>query len=219
MKRILSTLLALALFALINSTAHAANISKGVQEVSGDFNVGYTYSTQESFMSTEYGASTKKETDSLSGTIRVGYGYFVTDNIQIGASLSETMTTNKPYSWGTPEAYTANTYQTALDANAKYHFLQFTKMTVPVVPFAGVQAGYVHVYNKFKNYAKQQTESNSDTIGYGGMAGAKVFFSENMALNAEFNYRHFDVEIYKDMPKVKTDDLRWLVGLSYYFGK
>lgn len=220
MKRILSTFVALTLFSLTYSAAQAANISKGVSELSGDLNLTYDYQTQGAAVSSQYGNINESKTDTLGGIVRLGYGYFITDNVQLGANVSENISSTKPYTGGNPEAFTTNIYQSSLDATAKYHFLQLTKKSIPLVPYVGAQAGYVHVTVKRKNdFNKKQETYNADSIGYGGMAGVKFFFTESLALNAELNYKHFDVELLKGLPKLKHDQISGLLGLSYYFGK
>jgi len=220
MKRMYSATVALAALLLACGSAFAANISQGVSEVSGDLNLSYDYTTQSSAVSPQYGTVNKSETDTYGGIIRLGYGYFLTNEIQVGAAASESISSSKPYRQGTPESFTTDTFQTTIDVNTKYHFLQLTKKKIPVVPFVGVQLGYVNYYVKKKNeFNKQQEEYNANALGIGGMAGLKIFVSENMAINTEFNYRHFQVELLKGLPQEKHNQFTGLIGLSYYFDK
>lgn len=220
MKRLYSVTVAMAALLLVGSAAHAANISKGVSELSGDVNITYDYQTQGSAVSPTFGNINESKTDTLSGIVRFGYGYFITDAIQLGGNISENISSSKPYTGGNPEAFTTEVFQTSLDATAKYHFMQLTKKKIPLVPYAGLQAGYVHVTVKRKNdFNKQQETYNADALGFGGMAGVKFFITENLALNGELNYKHFDVELLKGLPKFKHDQISALFGLSYYFDK
>ena len=220
MKRMYFATMALAALLLACGSAFAANISQGVSEVSGDLNLSYDYKTQESAVSPQFGTVNKSETDTLSGIIRLGYGYFLTDEIQIGATASESISSSKPYKQGTPESFVTETFQTSIDANIKYHFLQLTKKQIPVVPYIGAQLGYVNYHLKQKNdFNKQQEEYDANALGAGGMAGLKIFVTENMAINTEFNYRYFQVELLKGLPQEKHNQFFGLIGLSYYFDK
>lgn len=220
MKRIYTATVALAALLLACGPVSAANISKGVSEVSGDLNLSYDYKTQNSAVSSQYGTINKSETDTFGGLIRLGYGYFLTDEIQVGATASESISSSKPYKQGTPESFVTNTFQTSVDATVKYHFLQLTRRQIPVVPYIGAQLGYVNYHLKQKNeFNKQQEEYDANTFGIGGMGGLKIFVTENLAVNAEFNYKHFEVELLKGVPHEKHNQFLGLVGLSYYFDK
>jgi opacity protein-like surface antigen len=220
MKRIYSATVALAALLLACSPVSAANISQGVSEISGDLNLSYDFKTQNSAVSPQYGTINKSETDTYGGQIRLGYGYFITDEIQVGATASESISASKPYQQGTPASYTAETFQTSFDATAKYHFLQLTRKQIPVVPYIGAQLGYVNYHSKQKNqFNKQQEEYDANSLGIGGMGGLKIFVTENMAINTEFNYKHFQVELLKGVPQEKHNQFIGLIGLSYYFDK
>jgi opacity protein-like surface antigen len=203
---------------MISATANAAALAKGNSEVSGDFNITYNFMQQGEYRSPSGATYQKSETDSLSGIIRVGYGYFLTDALEIGGSAQETITSTKMFAAGANEVFPVDTYTFNLDAFLKYHFI---KKGWVVVPFVGVQGGWVNLYQKQTDTVggnKTSIEKTGNAGSIGGMAGAKIFVTENVAVNAEFNYRHYGVE-FKDLPTVKSDVFSWLLGLSYYFGK
>ncbi len=204
---------------LVCSAAQAAAIGKGASEITGDFNISYEHTEVGSYRSTSGLDSPKTQSDALSGTLRVGYGYFLTDAVQLGSTISETITSTKPFVENELNSFTQDTYTFNLDLFARYHF--YKKGSV-FVPYVGAQAGWINYYQKQKETVGGTTSNvgrNGNAISYGGMAGVKYFLDENTSLNAEMNYRRYDIDLGKDAPTATHDVLKWLIGLSYYFGK
>lgn len=131
------------------------------------------------------------------------YGYFITDHIQLGGSvlyMGNTAKTNDEKS--TSDAI-------GIDLNGKYHF--YSKGQT-VVPYLGVQAGYLDLS------AKSDGDSASGSaFSYGGMGGLKFFITEKISFNTELNYRRYKMSI--ESIKANVNQLTLLLGFSVYFGK
>lgn len=182
--------------------AQAAAINKGAIELSTDANVTFSHSEVPN-----------SSTNTTSGTMRVGCGYFILDGLQVGGSVMDTLSESKTTG---SDSTDSNTFD--LDLFVKYHIYPkvwaSNHVLKAIVPYVGVQGGWINVYSKTKG-----ASTSGDSISYGGMGGIKYFISEDVSLNGEYNYRHYDVTIGKNNPKTTSDDSKILFGFSVYFGR
>ncbi|MCL4456718.1 MAG: porin family protein [Nitrospirae bacterium] len=134
------------------------------------------------------------------------YGYFITDHIQLGGSVLYMGQTSKT----ADEKSTSDA--TGIDLYGKYHFYSKGQS---VVPYLGVQAGYLDIS------AKSDGDSASgDAFSYGGMGGLKFFITEKISFNTELNYRRYKMDITSGGTKVgvNVNNLTLLLGLFREIG-
>ena len=122
--------------------------------------------------------------------IWVAGGYFFTDHIEVNITPR--------IMYMESDAYETTTYSVL--ANLKYNFF---KKGWTTIPYVGLQAGV----------SSYEADDDSDSaFSYGGMAGLKFFFTEDISLNLEGNYLRTTSDIDEDQTSV-------LLGLTFYFGE
>lgn len=119
--------------------------------------------------------------------VQVAGGVFVSDNTQVGGSVTQTSLYN---------SFTVTLR--LINGFVKYHF----NPNEPVVTYVGAQAGMAFI----------EFDSTSDSgLSYGAMAGAKYFVSANLSLNGEASLSQSKIA---DTSATQT---MLQVGMSYYF--
>lgn len=187
---ILCLMIAASIFMVTNVYAAGAQIGKGSSEVFGMLSYTNTVSKTES-------SDDKNTTNTALYT--VGYGYFVTDRVQLGIShLGILAKSDSDSSSDTLSIL-------GFDGFVKYHFLD---KGATLVPYVGLQAGYL---------SAKYNDDKGDAMTYGAMGGLKYFVSENVTLNTELNYRHYDLKSRSSDDKAKSDTIGVLIGFSVYF--
>ena len=115
----------------------------------------------------------KDGTEASISVVNVTYGYYITPAWQVATSIMVMR----------EELVGSESTSTGMDIQGKYHFT-FEKL--PVTPFIGLQAGYMHL----------DSGSNEDGSGsYGFLAGVKYFASSNTSVNLEFNWKRSDIDL------------------------
>lgn len=175
--------LILGLFVL--GTLLNASNSFAVESLKGNWSLGLYSALNHSEIETY-------ESDSI--LISGSLGYFLTDHIEI--NFSPTFATNET------EGAEVNLYNYL--GSVIYNFYGSGWQTVPYV---GLQTGMTSADFKYED------DSYSDTrFSLGWMAGLKVFLTENLSLDVEFNYM-VAIDLFEDL-KMSTI----FIGFTWYLG-
>ena len=130
---------------------------------------------------------------SLAGAV----GYFFTDHFEV--NLAPIIFMIDP-----DEGDETTTYSVL--GNAKYNFYQ---EGWTVVPYLGVQAGV-------SGYEREGDDDSA--FSYGGMAGTKVFVTEDVSLNFELNYLYTQFDEDDGGNELDSTTISFFVGFAWYFG-
>jgi opacity protein-like surface antigen len=195
---ILCLMIAASIFMATSVYAAGSKVGQGSSEAFGQL----TFSNK----------TTKPDTGDSKTTIKsaiytIGYGYFLTDQIQLGVAHMGSLfkiSEDSSSSDGELSIY-------GIDAFAKYHFM--TKGAT-LVPYLGIQGGWIRSKMSISTDGGGG-DTSANAFSYGAMGGLKYFVSDNVSINTELNYRHYDLKF--DDYKMKTDDISVLIGFSVYF--
>jgi hypothetical protein len=196
--KIKNTVLFIALGVILSSTTAFAGVRKGATEIDTNWLFSYT-----------------KADTTNSGSIggRFGFYRFLTDQLQLGASVQDFYTHSESKTPATrvgtitvPGTTSKNDNNNlGLNVVAKVYL---AKKTSVVAPFLGVQGGFATM--------NSTGDVNLTGSSYGGIVGLKIFTSEDAALNLEANYSHNTLK--GNGISSSNDDFKALIGFAVFFG-
>ena len=138
--------------------------------------------------------------ESNSTIVNASLGYFLTDHVEL--NFSPTMARNKTESF----EMSFNNYF----GNVKYNFYGSNWQAVPYI---GLQGGVTKIDLKYEDENPDNSVSYDDTsYSFGFMGGIKVFLTENLSLDVEYNWL-WSPDIIADLTMSTV-----FVGFKWYFG-
>jgi len=195
---ILIVIIAVSIFMISSVYAASPQVGKGSNEAFGQITFRNTSSKSDGSSNT----STNK-----TASVVAGFGRFVTDQVQLGISLMGDLSQSDS---GTTSSESKSQLYGA-DLFAKYHFMSKGQV---FVPYLGIQGGYIKMLS-----GSAGSDSSGTAASYGAMGGVKYFITDNLAANAELNYRHYQMDFNSGSftSKTTTDDIQALLGFAYFF--
>jgi outer membrane autotransporter protein len=152
--------------------------------------------------SSENGAQDNGNSTSLYGEI--GLGYFVTDNVQVGASIGASWMEEDGVG-SSDDGYKSVGY--ALGISGKYHFMPTNQW----VPYIGARIGYAWDDTDYDDSSID--DSRYEGVWYGPLVGLRFELNENNDFFAEYRYTLYGSD-YNDWYD-ETHDI--VVGIIHQF--
>ncbi|MEN6423714.1 MAG: porin family protein [Phycisphaerales bacterium] len=183
-------LVLLSVTSLVLASVASASVQQGDTEL--DFAAGFV---------SENGAEDNGNSNSLFGGIDLGY--FVTDNIQVGPSVSVGWTDND----STSNTYGSESVEYGFGLFGKYHFMPTNQW----VPYVGARIAYS--WDKTDFDSPNVSDNTDEGTSYGPVAGLRFEMNEKNDFYAEYRYTLYG----GDFREWRDETHAVLVGIIHQF--